>query len=342
MDVVYIIALLLLVAAAIALGIAAQRLRKENEALRAQHEQAAAEMKQLQSSQSQVIHTTKLASLGQMVAGVAHELNTPLGFVKSNVEVVGDLFDDYRKQVKDYDAAVQYCLQPVELMMGADKSSLDKLMKHVEDARRKLFEARTVVVKSSLVEEAKELLNDSRDGITQLTSLVQNLKGFTRLDRDGMDAMDVNEGVESALTIARHQLRDRIQIVRNLGDVPKVKCMPSQINQVFLNLITNAAQAMGDEGRLTVASRAGKDTVEISFIDTGSGIPDDVLPKIFDPFFTTKAPGEGTGLGLSIVHKIVKSHGGSIKVRTTPGKGTEFTVALPTDPPKAAMAAAAH
>jgi len=342
MDVVYIIALLLLVAAAIALGIAAQRLRKENEALRAQHVQAAAEMKQLQSSQSQVIHTTKLASLGQMVAGVAHELNTPLGFVKSNVEVVGDLFDDYRKQVKDYDNAVQYCLQPVELMVGADKSSLDKLMKHVEDARRKLFEARTVVVKSPLVEEAKELLNDSRDGITQLTSLVQNLKGFTRLDRDGMDAMDVNEGVESALTIARHQLRDRIQIVRNLGEVPKVKCMPSQINQVFLNLITNAAQAMGEEGRLTVSSRAGKDNVEISFTDTGSGIPDDVLPKIFDPFFTTKAPGEGTGLGLSIVHKIVKSHGGSIKVRTTPGKGTEFTVALPTDPPKAALAAAAH
>jgi signal transduction histidine kinase len=342
MEVAYIIGLVLLLAAAISLGLAAQKLRRENETLRSQHEQAAAEMKQLQSSQAQVIHTTKLASLGQMVAGVAHELNTPLGFVKSNVEVVGDLFDDYRKQVKDYDAAVQYCLQPVELIFGADKASLDKLVKHVEDARRKLFEARAVVMKSALVGEAKELLNDSRDGITQLASLVQNLKGFTRLDRDGMDVMDLNEGVDSALMIARHQLRDRIEVVRALTPVPKVRCMPSQINQVFLNLITNAAQAMGEEGRLTVSSRVVKDQVEVSFTDTGAGIPDDVLPKIFDPFFTTKAPGEGTGLGLSIVHKIVKSHGGTIKVRTTPGKGTEFTVALPTEPPKAALAAAAH
>ena len=340
MEIAYIVALLLLLAAAIALGVAAQRQRRENAVLLEQHAKAAAELKQLQSSQAQVIHTTKLASLGQMVAGVAHELNTPLGFVKSNVEVVGDLFDDYRKQVKDYDAAVQYCLQPVELIFGADKASLDKLVNHVEDARRKLFEARAVVMKSPLVEEAKELLNDSREGITQLAGLVQNLKGFTRLDRDGMDTMDVNEGVESALTIARHQLRDRIEVVRNLGAVPKVRCMPSQINQVFLNLITNAAQAMGDAGRLTVASRAADGSVEVSFADNGPGIPDDVLPKIFDPFFTTKAPGEGTGLGLAIVHKIVKSHGGSIKVRTTPGKGTEFTVALPVEPPKAALAAA--
>ena len=154
-----------------------------------------------------------------------------------------------------------------------------------------------------------------------------------------MDTMDVNEGVDSALTIAGHQLRDRINVVRHLGEVPKVRCMPSQINQVFLNLITNAAQAMEDEGTLTVSSRGAKDHVEVSFTDTGSGIPDDVLPKIFDPFFTTKAPGEGTGLGLAIVHKIVKSHGGSIKVRTTAGKGTEFTVTLPTDPPKTAMMA---
>jgi signal transduction histidine kinase len=339
MEFIYIIVLLLLMSAAISLGLAARRVRQENDRLRAQQGKAEAEMKQLQSSQAQVIHTTKLASLGQMVAGVAHELNTPLGFVKSNVEVVGELFDDYRKQVKEYDAAVQYCLQPVELIFGADKASLDKLVKHVEDARRKLFEARGVVMKSPLVEEAKDLLSDSREGIVQLAALVQNLKGFARLDRDGMDSMDVNEGVDSALTIARHQLRDRIHVVRQLGQVPKVRCMPSQINQVFLNLITNAAQAMEDEGTLTVASRAEKDHVEVSFTDSGTGIPDDVLPKIFDPFFTTKAPGEGTGLGLAIVHKIVKSHGGSIKVRTTPGKGTQFTVILPTEPPKTALAA---
>ena len=331
MAAISMIVTLLLLAAVGVLGVTLWRLRADNARLTSAHTQTEAELKQLQSSQAQVIHTTKLASLGQMVAGVAHELNTPLGFVKSNVEVVGDLLDDYRKLVRAYDAAVQYCQQPVDLMFGADKSSLDLLVKHVEESRRKLFDARNAVEKSPLLTEAKELLGDARDGITQLSALVQNLKGFARVDRDGIDAMDVNEGVESALMIAAHQLRDRIKVVRKLEAVPKVRGMPSQLNQVFLNLITNAAQAMEDEGTLTVATRAGNNQVEIVFSDTGCGIPDDVLPKIFDPFFTTKAPGEGTGLGLSIVHKIVKSHGGSIKVRTTPNRGSEFTVVLPVE-----------
>lgn len=308
-----------------------RRLQSENLLLRAGSSESSDELKKLQASQSQVIHTTKLASLGQMVAGVAHEINTPLGFVKSNVEVVGDLLDDYRNLVMQYDAAVQYCLQPVDLIFGADKASLEKLVKHVEEARRKLFEARDAVEKSPLLKDAKELLGDASEGLAQLSTLVLNLKGFSRVDRDGMDLMDLNEGVESALMIAQHQLRDRVKVVKHLQPLPKVKCMASQINQVFLNLITNAAQAIDGDGTLTIDSRSDGQNVELSFSDTGCGIPDDVLPKIFDPFFTTKPVGEGTGLGLSIVHKIVKSHGGSIKVRTTPKKGTTFTVSLPVD-----------
>ena len=308
-----------------------QRLQRGKAALEAGHTDASDELKRLQATQSQVIHTTKLASLGQMVAGVAHEINTPLGFVKSNVEVVGDLLDDYRTLVTRYDAAVEYCLQPVDLIFGADKASLDKLVKHVEDARRKLFEARTHLEKSSLLKDAKELLTDASDGLTQLSSLVLNLKGFSRVDRDGMDSVDLNEGLESALMIAQHQLRDRVQVVKHLQPLPQVRCMPSQMNQVFLNLITNAAQAIDGDGTLTIDSRASGNEVEISFTDTGCGIPDEILPKIFDPFFTTKPVGEGTGLGLSIVHKIIKSHGGSIKVRTTPKKGSTFIISLPVD-----------
>jgi signal transduction histidine kinase len=321
----------LLLCACAALGFLWFRERQGNAALVARQRDAEEEIKRLQATQSQVIHTTKLASLGQMVAGVAHEINTPLGFVKSNVEVVADLLDDYRKLVKQYDAAVQYCLQPVDLIFGADKASLDKLVKHVEEARRKLFEARATLEKSPLLSDAKELLKDASDGLTQLASLVQNLKGFSRVDRDGMDLVDLNEGIESALSIAQHQLRDRVRVVKHLQPLPKVRCMASQMNQVFLNLITNAAQAIDGEGTLTIESRATPKEVEISFADTGCGIPDDVLPKIFDPFFTTKPVGEGTGLGLSIVHKIVKGHGGSIKVRTTPRKGSVFTVSLPVD-----------
>jgi signal transduction histidine kinase len=203
------------------------------------------------------------------------------------------------------------------------------LVKHVEEARRKLFEARAAVEKSPLLKDAKELLGDASEGLAQLSSLVVNLKGFSRVDRDGMDTMDLNEGIESALMIAQHQLRDRVKVVKNLQPLPKVRCMPSQMNQVFLNLITNAAQAIEDDGTLTIASKAEGGQVQIDVSDTGCGIPDDVLPKIFDPFFTTKPVGEGTGLGLSIVHKIVKGHGGTIKVRTTPRKGTTFTVSLP-------------
>jgi signal transduction histidine kinase len=185
------------------------------------------------------------------------------------------------------------------------------------------------VEKSPLLKDAKELLGDASEGLAQLSSLVVNLKGFSRVDRDGMDTMDLNEGIESALMIAQHQLRDRVKVVKNLQPLPKVRCMPSQMNQVFLNLITNAAQAIEDDGTLTIASKAEGGQVQIDVSDTGCGIPDDVLPKIFDPFFTTKPVGEGTGLGLSIVHKIVKGHGGTIKVRTTPRKGTTFTVSLP-------------
>ncbi len=322
---------LLLLAVCVWLGFALLQARRGNLVLRAGQSESEEELKRLQATQSQVIHTTKLASLGQMVAGVAHEINTPLGFVKSNVEVIGELLDDYRTLVKQYDTAVQYCLQPVDLIFGADKSSLDKLVKHVEEARRKLFEARTTLEKSPLLKDAKELLTDASDGLGQLSSLVLNLKGFSRVDRDGMDTVDLNEGVESALMIAQHQLRDRIKVVKNLQPLPKVRCMPSQMNQVFLNLITNAGQAIDGEGTLTIESKSDGKQVEISFADTGNGIPDDILPKIFDPFFTTKPVGEGTGLGLSIVHKILKGHGGSIKVRTTPKKGSVFTLTLPVD-----------
>ncbi len=332
--------IVLLLLACGALGFLWQQERKKIADFTAREAQTQDEIKRLQATQSQVIHTTKLASLGQMVAGVAHEINTPLGFVKSNVEVVGDLLDDYRKLVKLYDAAVQLCLQPVDLIFGADKAALDKLVKYVEEARRKLFEARANLESSSLLKDAKELLGDAGEGLTQLSSLVQNLKGFSRVDRDGMDSVDLNEGLNSALMIAQHQLRDRVKVVKHLEPLPKVRCMASQMNQVFLNLITNAAQAIDGDGTLTIESKPVGQTVEMSFTDTGSGITDDVLPKIFDPFFTTKPVGEGTGLGLSIVHKIIKGHNGSVKVRTTAKKGSTFTISLPIDGPAVGTAAA--
>ena len=275
------------------------------------------EVRKRDASQAQVIHTTKLASLGQMVAGVAHEINTPLGFVKSNVEVVSDLLSEYEQ-------AVTNVMTGVDFLLNADQANTAQAKQLVAKARGQLAQATTL-------NEARELLVDSVDGLKQMSALVVNLKGFARVDRDGMDSIDLNDSIKSALTIAGHQLRDRIKVETRLGEVPPVKCMPSQINQVFLNLITNAAQAMGEQGRLLIATVARGETVECSFEDNGAGIPAAVLPKIFDPFFTTKKVGEGTGLGLSIVHKIVQGHGGTIRVTSEVGKGTRFVVALPTE-----------
>ncbi len=295
------------------------------------------EMQTMQSSQAQVIHTTKLASLGQMIAGVAHEMNTPLGFVKSNVEVVGELVEEHFDQSSKRLSTAADWLQKLS---RADLSSAAS-QQAVRQAAAKLAGALQVIAQSDLA-DARDLLKDSVEGIDQLTNLVRNLKGFARVDRDGMDLMNLNEGIESALTIAQHQLRDRIEVVKELQAVPQVRCVPSQINQVFLNLITNAAQAMGEKGLLTLRSRRNGDFVEVEVEDNGSGIAEDVLPKIFDPFFTTKAVGEGTGLGLSIVHKIIHAHGGSIKVRSTPNIGTTFSVSLPVEHAALRQAAQSH
>lgn len=273
--------------------------------------------KKREASQAQVIHTTKLASLGQMVAGVAHEINTPLGFVKSNVEVVADL-------LAEYEQAVTNVMTGVDFLLNADAGIAER-------AKALVIRARSQLAQATGLNEARELLTDSVDGLKQMSSLVLNLKGFARVDRDGMDSVNLNDSIKSSLTIASHQLRDRITVETEFGQIPLVKCMPSQINQVFLNLITNAAQAMGEEGLLRIRSHAKKDSVEVSISDNGSGIPENVLPNIFDPFFTTKKVGEGTGLGLSIVHKIVQGHGGAIRVNSVVGKGTTFFVELPID-----------
>ena len=275
------------------------------------------ESKKREASQAQVIHTTKLASLGQMVAGVAHEINTPLGFVKSNVEVVADL-------LAEYEQAVTNVMTGVDFLLNADANIAER-------AKALVIRARGQLAQATGLNEARELLTDSVDGLKQMSSLVLNLKGFARVDRDGMDSIDLNDSIRSSLTIASHELRDRITVETEFGQLPRVKCMPSQINQVFLNLITNAAQAMGEEGLLRIRSVAKKDSVEVSVSDNGSGIAENVLPNIFDPFFTTKKVGEGTGLGLSIVHKIVQGHGGAIRVNSVVGKGTTFFVELPID-----------
>lgn len=181
--------------------------------------------------------------------------------------------------------------------------------------------------------EAEVLLGDAEHGFEQISELVMSLKNFSRLDRSFDERLDVNEGLESSLKICQNQLKHRITVRRDFVALPEIPCAPSQLNQVFLNLITNAAQAIDGEGTLDVATRDRGKFVEIEIRDSGCGMDEQTLKHIYEPFFTTKEVGKGTGLGLSIVYRIIEDHHGRITAESTPGKGTSFRISLPKEPP---------
>lgn len=300
----------------IALGLIWKKGRTAARGLTAEGDSLRKQLKDLKASQAQIIHTTKMASLGKMVAGVAHEVNTPLGYVSSNVEVITDLLDEHI-------AALKHCVQATRVLTNSPEGQVRS--DAVDTLKRKLLDTQ----QGSILDDARALLSDIREGLDQITQIIQDLKGFSRMDGDGEDTLEVHDGVMSAVKMASHQKPDGIKIETEFGEVPAIRCVASQINQVFLNLTNNAIEAMGDEGTLKISTRSAAGFAEIRFRDNGPGIPDEVLPRIFDPFYTTKGVGEGTGLGLSISYKIVQSHGGKIDVRTAQGKGTEFLVRLP-------------
>ena len=179
------------------------------------------------------------------------------------------------------------------------------------------------------IDESKELIGDSIEGLEELTELAQSLKDFSRLDRAQRGDFDVHDGLDKALLIAKNRLKNKATVHKHFGDLPTIHCSPSQINQIFLNLLTNAADAIEGTGEIVIQTAADDRRVRISISDTGSGIPEDLMSKIRDPFFTTKEVGKGTGLGLSIVDQIVSSHGGELLIESETGKGTTVTIVLP-------------
>jgi signal transduction histidine kinase len=214
------------------------------------------------------------------------------------------------------------------MIFGADKAGLDQLVKHVEEARRKLFSARVELEKSALLSESKTVIADALQGLGRSTPLVDGLLRLTRTDQEGLDAVDINACLDSALALAVPAWGERITIQREYSGLPCVNCMPAQINRAFLHILDNAAAAIEGRGTITVQTRAGGTrNVEIRFSDTGPGIDEDVLADIFEPFFSTRS--DALGLGLSNAHAIIKAHGGSINVHTAQGSGTTIVVSLP-------------
>ena len=250
----------------------------------------------LRDSQSQLVQQEKMAALGRLVAGIAHEMNTPIGTINSNADTLGRSLAKLRGIVtsESSDEAVR------------ENRALQHVLSVVEDISR-----------------VNQLASE------RIVDIVTTLRNFARLDEADLKTADLHEGLESTLTLVRHELKNRVRVVKEYGDIPPIRCHPNQINQVFMNLLVNASQAVEGKGEVRIKTFREDNMVNVQISDTGVGIPPENLPRIFDPGFTTKGVGVGTGLGLSICFKIVQDHGGNIDVETAIGKGSTFTVRLP-------------
>lgn len=263
----------------------------------------------LQASQLQMFQSEKMASIGQLAAGVAHEINNPIGFILSNLTTLA----------KYTERLVEYMQLQNEYFQSPDVT--DKLQ--VLQDKRKQFKIDYVI------KDIPNLIGESIDGAERVKIIVQNLKSFSRKDEEEWKHADINDCLESTLNVVWNELKYKATIVREYGELPALKCNPGQLNQVFMNLLVNAAHAIESMGTITIRTWHDNDFIYVSIKDSGCGISEEIKGRIFEPFFTTKDVGKGTGLGLSISYDIVKKHGGSIEVESEPGQGTTFTVILP-------------
>ena len=279
-------------------------------------------IKELQESQVQLVQAEKMSSLGQLVAGISHEINTPLLYLANNAVLIQERHEMLK-------AFIHRIVHAFNLRVDdfAERSEYQvAFVNALKDIKTHLTQEE---IEDSLL-EAESLLTDSIDGLAELTHMAQSLKDFSRLDRAPIDSFNVNEGLEKTLVIAKNVLKYKATVHKHYSDLPAIECSPSQINQVFLNIVTNAAQAIDDTGDVIITTRRRDDDhVSVTITDSGCGIPEEHLDKIRDPFFTTKEVGSGTGLGLSIVDEIIRSHGGELLIESELGKGSSFTIVLP-------------
>jgi signal transduction histidine kinase/PAS domain-containing protein len=270
--------------------------------------------RKLEEAHNQLLQSEKMASIGQLAAGVAHELNNPIGFVYSNLGTLQAYLKDIFEINDACDIAAATASNPADFA----RINALKTQKDFDYLKSDIF----------------SLMNESRDGLSRVTKIVQDLKDFSRAGEIDWQWADLHKGLDSTLNIVWNELKYKCTVEKHYDPaLPMVRCMPSQLNQVFMNLLINAAQAIETQGKITIRTRPlDAEHIELSFSDTGKGIPSDNLRHIFEPFFTTKPVGQGTGLGLSIAYGIIGKHQGTIQVGSTPGQGTTFTITLPVNP----------
>jgi signal transduction histidine kinase len=270
--------------------------------------------KRLEEANNQLLQSEKMASIGQLAAGVAHELNNPIGFVHSNLGTLDGYLHD---------------LMAIIAMYEKIASAPDARCPQLDSVHRLMDECDFDFVK----EDVFNLLAESKEGLGRVRKIVQDLKSFSRVGEQNWQEADLHQGLDSTLNIVWNELKYKCKVVKDYGDIPPIYCLISQLSQVFMNLLVNAGQAIETQGTITLRTRRqGDDAVCVEFSDTGQGVAPEHLNRIFEPFFTTKPVGKGTGLGLSLSYSIVERHGGRIEVESLPGKGSTFRVVLPVHP----------
>lgn len=286
-----------------------EELKKAREELSKKNSELEAAYSELKETQAQILQQEKMASIGQLAAGVAHEINNPIGFISSNLSSLSKYVD----KISEFMTA----------QASVAASCQDNENKRALDEKKKALKIDFIQA------DIKELVNESLDGAERVKKIVQDLKSFSRNDQLEYREADINECMESTINIVWSELKYKATVIKEYGDTPLVRCFPQQMNQVFMNLLVNAVHAIETSGEIHVKTWDNNGWIYASISDTGRGIPQEMLKKIFEPFFTTKEVGKGTGLGLSITYDIVKKHGGEISVESIIGKGTTFTVRLP-------------
>lgn len=283
----------------------AERKRTEEQLAKAYGELAAVQM--------QIIQQEKMASIGQLAAGVAHEINNPMGFIISNLDslksyaqALGEFFRLQDERMRDADSAQQAHSLYQAFCESKERKKIDYL-----------------------IEDSKELIQDIQEGADRVKNIVQNLRAFARVGESGSVEADLNAGLESTINIIWNELKYKAKLIKEYGALPPVRCKLDQLNQVFMNILINAAQSIETQGEIYITTWPEPEWVVVKISDTGCGMAPEVVKRIFEPFYTTKEIGQGTGLGLSVSYAIVKEHGGKIEVKSEPGHGTTFTVRIP-------------
>lgn len=264
----------------------------------------------LEEAQGQLLQSEKMASIGQLAAGVAHEINNPVGYINSNLRTLQEYVMSLFRLLDAYAEA-------------------EPMLEHAPEVKKCIDQMKQTVDLEYLKADIIDLLRESDEGITRVRKIIKDLREFSHVDSSEWQWADLHQGLESTLNIVHNELKYKAEVIKRYGEIPLVECIPSQINQVFMNLLVNAAQAIDVQGKITITTGNDGREAWIDIQDTGKGISAEHIGRVFEPFFTTKPVGKGTGLGLSLSWNIVRKHAGRLEVQSQLGEGTTFRITLP-------------